>query len=526
LGGSNKRIMEKASGNRGKWNKRVLVQYLLVLAAALALYSFTCAPTVLWQDSGLFVYRIWNSDMQGNLGIALAHPLYIMVGIIARLIPIGELAWRINMLSAIFGAVAVANLFLLLRLWLDKLFPAVIGAITLGVSWTFWQNAVLAEVYTLYAAQLFTELLVLYQFCKTKKSGYIYLLGLLNGLSIANHLWGVFPLTCYAVFLLVLIWKKQVPIKTLLVFILLWVVGAGPYEYLVIRNFFSTGDLGGTIRSALFGSIWQDRVLNVSMTPKIIVENVIFIILNFPTFNIILLFVGLWFLWETAPTKGFANILTAMAVLFFVFAFRYTVPDRHAFFLPFYCICSIFAGLGAYVLLQKFNSKSIMVMIFLFALLPVPVYAIASEAARKYYKPLGQRRQRPYRDEYNYWLRPWKTGYWGAEQFAVEALQSVEESAIIYAYTTDVHAMIYAQQIKGVRPDVRIVSDYNSSPNAPDFNVSTIAGLLADSDVYVTSSQPGYCPGFILDNYKLERAGHLWRVAGRLKEEVDFKTGG
>ena len=47
--------------------------YLAVFIISAALYTATCAPTVLWQDSGLFQYRIWHNDLQGNLGLALAH---------------------------------------------------------------------------------------------------------------------------------------------------------------------------------------------------------------------------------------------------------------------------------------------------------------------------------------------------------------------------------------------------------------------------------------------------------------------
>ncbi|MHC4572306.1 MAG: protein O-mannosyl-transferase family, partial [Planctomycetota bacterium] len=102
-----------------------VVWYLAVLMGAAALYVLTCAPSVLWQDSGVYVYRIWHNDIQGDLGLALSHPLYIMVGIAVKHIPLGELAWRINLISALFGAVAIANLFLLLRLWLGKNLPAI-----------------------------------------------------------------------------------------------------------------------------------------------------------------------------------------------------------------------------------------------------------------------------------------------------------------------------------------------------------------------------------------------------------------
>ncbi len=502
-------VLEKTKNHR---LNRIGTQYLIVLFCSLVLYAATCAPVVLWQDSGLFVYRIWHNDLQGNLGIALAHPLYIMIGIAAKFIPVGELAWRINMISAVFGAIAIANLFLLLRLWLDKIWPAVIGAVTLAVSWTFWQNAVIAEVYTLYAAQLFTELLVFFQYIRTKRTGYLYLLALLNGLAVANHLWGVLALACYGVYILTLVFRRRVGLKVLILFITLWIIGAAPYEYLVVKNIVVTGDIKGTVESALFGDGWRGAVLNTNLSAKVFLENIVFMVLNFPTPNLLLLFVGLAILYKKSPSIAFANVILAMTILYFVFAFRYTVPDRHAFFLPFYCFGAVFIALGADWLLSRYGGWKLGFLILILALLPLGSYFVTPEIARKYYKPLAQRRQRPYRDEYTYWLRPWKTGYNGAERFATEALESVEKDAVVYAYTTDVHAMLYVQEVKGVRPDVKIVSDHDHSENAPVFDATSISQIMAERPLYVTSDKRGYRPKFLDEGYEFIEQGLLYRV--------------
>ncbi len=491
---------------------KLSVQYLLVLVLCLVLYTVTCAPTVLWQDSGLFVYRIWHNDIEGNLGIALSHPLYIMVGMLFKAIPLGGVAWRVNMVSAVFGAVAIANLYLLLRLWLENVWPAVIGAVSLAVSWTFWQHAVLAETYTLYAAQLFTELLVLLQYCRTKRGGYLYLLGFLNGLAIANHLWGIFPLACYGVYILILLFRKQATIKVLIGFVLLWVIGAAPYEYLIIRDIIANGDVAATIRSALFGNGWQSRVLNASLSIKIVLENVVFVLLNFPTPNIILLFAGLFFVNKRTSLKSFTAILISMSIMFFVFAFRYTVPDRHAFFVPFYCIAALILGVGADWFFSKYKAFNLKVIILLMALVPVGLYFITPEIARKYYPSLAQRRQRPYRDEYKYWLAPWKTGDDGAERFATEALESAGANAVIYAYTTDVHALLYLQEVKGKRPDVKIISDYDCSEGAKVLDDTVASALVSEGKLYVTSADKNYYPGFLDDKYDFVQSGHLWQV--------------
>jgi hypothetical protein len=88
----------------------------------------------------------------------------------------------------------------------------------------------------------------------------------------------------------------------------------------------------------------------------------------------------------------------------------------------------------------------------------------------------------------------------------------VEKNAIIYADSTTVHALLYVQEVKGRRRDVKIVSVYDNSENAPVFNEDTVAGLMNDSELYLVSPLPGYCPAFLLERYEFKQAGVLWKV--------------
>jgi len=169
---------------------------LPALCCALALYIVSCAPGALWQDSGLIQYRIWHNDIEGFLGLAISHPLFYILAISAKYIPLGEFAHRINLVSAIAGAVAIANIFLLVRLWLGRNLPAVVAAVTLAVSHTFWRHASIIETYTLWTALFITELIMLLQYTKTRRVRYLYWLGLLSGLSIAVHMLASIPLIC------------------------------------------------------------------------------------------------------------------------------------------------------------------------------------------------------------------------------------------------------------------------------------------------------------------------------------------
>jgi hypothetical protein len=496
--------------------------YIGVLGCALALYVVSCAPGALWQDSGLIQHRIWHNDIEGPLGLALSHPLFYIIAIAVKYVPLGEFFYRINLVSAIAGAVTIANIFLLVRLWLDRNLPAVMAAVTLAVSHTFWSHASIIETYTLWAAIFTTELIMLLQYVKTQRVVYLYWLGLFNGLAIAIHNLASIPFLCYAVFVIVLLVKKNIRFRNLAIIALLWIIGALPYEYLIIKNIIQTGDVTGTLASAAFGVRWKVAVLNAALSKEIIRENFLFILLNFPTPNVLLFFVGLFGLYKISTSRSFRNILLGLIVLFFIFAFRYNVPDRYAFFLPFYCMISIFVGLGAYFFLERVNRKVFSYLILLFCILPMCVYAVMPALAEKMQFNLGTRNNVPYRNDYKYFLQPWKTGYRGAERFADETLDAVENKAIIFADSSTVAPLLLMQEVAGRRPDVEVVSGVINSTNSPSFNEHTIEKLLQGQAVYVVSQQQGYCPSFILDNYKLVPAGLLWRVVNSVPAEQDF----
>ncbi|MBN1391614.1 MAG: DUF2723 domain-containing protein [Sedimentisphaerales bacterium] len=495
--------------------------YFIVLLAAGILYVATCAPGPLWQDSGMFQYRIWHNDIEGNLGLALSHPLYHIIGIAVKYIPFGEFAYRVNLISAVAGAFTVANLFLLLRLWLGKNLPAVLAAVTLAFSWTIWQSATIAEVYTLYTALFFAELIMLFQYVTTRRVSFLYWLALFNGLAVANHMWGIIPFACYAVFVAILLVRNQIRLKNLAVCCALWIIGAAPYEYLIVKNIIQTGDFAATLASAFFGKSWSGAVLNTHLSAGLVGENLIFMAYNFSTFNGLFFFAGLYGLKKVSPSRGFTNILLALLVLFFVFAFRYTVPDRYVFFLPFYCVGSVVGGLGFELLITQPGRKVLRSIVFLLALTPVPTYIVAPILAEKVQYNITTTRKLPFRNDYTWFLRPWNINYRNPEKFAYEVFSTIDDNAVIYADGTTVYPLLYAQEIKNRRRDVRIVSFHPNRENPVVFDEQTVPALLKDATIYVVSPVARYCPEFLLKQYDFHQAGIIWKVVRPLKKDKE-----
>ncbi|MHC4216676.1 MAG: hypothetical protein ACYSWP_25300 [Planctomycetota bacterium] len=271
-------------------------------------------------------------------------------------------------------------------------------------------------------------------------------------------------------------------------------------------------DVLATLASAAFGGRYKGDVLNCSLPFRIIKENVMYIILNFPTPNIVLFFVGCYGISKLSPTRSLRNVLLALTVLFFLFAFRYTVVDRYAFFIPFYCLASIMVGVGSHFLSVKVKRKGLIYFVLVLAFLPVGVYAAAPSLAKGMGVNIGTKRAVPYRNEYKYFLQPWRTGYYGASQFASEALESVEPNAAIYADSTTVYPVLCVQQVKAKRLDVQIFSHICLDESPILLNESLAAELVAGSGLYVVSPLKHYCPDFLLEGYDFVERGVLWKV--------------
>ncbi len=126
---------------------------LLVALVAFAVYARTAYRTVPFWDAGEFIATSYT------LGIPHqpSTPLYVLIGRLATLVPLGSIAFRVNMLSAAATALTVLFAYLaalrLARRLRTGAGPALVAGVVAGLltafSRTIWFNALEAEVYAL-----------------------------------------------------------------------------------------------------------------------------------------------------------------------------------------------------------------------------------------------------------------------------------------------------------------------------------------------------------------------------------------
>ncbi len=160
----------------------------ILTAIWLVIYLITVSPTVNFIDSGELITALHEPGVVHPPG----YPLYTLLGYVASHVPIGEIAWRVNLFSAFWGAMAVGTAYVFLVTlssytgWLASrraapaptnprrkasksaqaptiqavaepatysitiVLAAIAGACLLGAASTFWNRSVQAKMYTLH----------------------------------------------------------------------------------------------------------------------------------------------------------------------------------------------------------------------------------------------------------------------------------------------------------------------------------------------------------------------------------------
>ena len=184
-------------------------------------YANTLAPDITWANRGADGADLIAATITGGVPHPSGYPTYMVLARLFQLIPIGSLAFRTNLMSAVIAILTALLISDLARrsvavkdgqAWLPDGMGFITG-LAFGLSPLFWSQAVITEVYTLHAFFIALILLVtlflgdnvkeVQNFAKHSESGKIGLLnrpwldrigGLLFGLALGNQLTVVFLL--------------------------------------------------------------------------------------------------------------------------------------------------------------------------------------------------------------------------------------------------------------------------------------------------------------------------------------------
>lgn len=216
---------------------------LAVYAICLTVYALTCGASVGWLDAPELIAASSSLGVPHSPG----HPLVVMLGKIASLLPIGDIPFRVAFASALAGAGAATAVFCLAR---GVLAPIIDGktrqtasrsvegialgaALAAAFSWALWFQGVRAEVYALQAVLVVAALACALAYQRERRISHLLVFTFLAGLAAANH--PAIAATVLVPAVVVVLWKTRTGARRLGLAAATGILGLVSLLYLPVR---------------------------------------------------------------------------------------------------------------------------------------------------------------------------------------------------------------------------------------------------------------------------------------------------
>jgi hypothetical protein len=409
--------------------------------AAFLVYLRTLAPTVMWYDMGEFTTASYVLGIAHNTG----YPLYILLGKLFTLFPVGDVAYRVNLMSAVFASLTVAFIFLIIAELTRNRMAALIGALTVAFSSTLWASANWAESYPLnaFSTALITWLLLRWR--TTGQVWYLRLTLLAFGLSIGNH--RLIVLLAPGMLLFLWAFRRRLSTGHWLQLALLFLLGLSVYLYLPIRGsqepalswahpanlntywrMFLTGNSGGEFWNFAF----LGRLDILALFP----------LHEVTAFGLILAAIGLVSALKRDRLFAAYSLLLCASIGFLVLT--YMIHNVFNYFIPAYLMVGVWIGYGVDAILSFVTRRAGLGASQLSVVRPGLRWSLAALVLASLPLVLFARSLPVVDRSHDY----------SAYDFARTTLERVEPNSTIVADTWAASPLWYVQLVEGYRRDV------------------------------------------------------------------------
>jgi hypothetical protein len=491
---------------------------LIVFISSFGVYLATLAPGIIWGDSASFarvVDSLSLSDLQ--IGKADSHPLYLLIGKVFSWLP-GDTPLNLNIMSAFFGALTIFVVYHIACQLTNSIRAGISASAALCVSHAFWLHAVIAEIYVVNAFFLSCLVLLAIKWEETLQRKFLLLLGLCFLLGLVNHL----ILILIAPAILYLLTAKNPQTKKRLLWVALIVCVA-----ILLAGIIAPHYIWSKMRGFLLGPPPVIHYLFIPLKQKafIALAKELFFYLAY-----------LLYQFPLAVSLGVAGIASLMrsnrkicivlnlAIAFNAIFFVKTVVwsslggTKYTFYISDYVIFAIFIGCGVDYILRQCNSHTRSRRFILYftciAIAPILLYAIAPIAIKMTGLDIVRARNLQRRDNYVFFLSPWKFGEYGPQLYAEETLKALAKNSILIVDYTPWTVLDYWQVVKKVRPDVTIFR--SGGGERPTLRLDKIIEEnIGSRRIYIADiNEDGsyYDYGSIPANYRFIPAGPVFEI--------------
>lgn len=275
-------------------------------------------------------------------------PQYLLLGsAFTRLLTAGDPAYRLNLFSALSGALAVGLIGLTAFRLTKNTLISVFTALMLAFGVRLWYQASIAELYALNAFWIALVLYLLISYSETGLKGYFWAATVAYALSFGNHTSMLMLLPAYLFLVLRVDAKYFLKFRTLLLTATIVLIAAAQYLYIPLRVSAGTPfcnycpESGSSLLDYLTGGpfkAWFFTLPPAELFARL-PQSMGLLARQFQPWGLFLIAIGLWELLREKKTTG---IFFLLAIFFeYVFVMTYVIPDWHDFMTPVYVLSAI-----------------------------------------------------------------------------------------------------------------------------------------------------------------------------------------
>ncbi len=149
-------------------------------------------PGLTWAYDGADGGDLVTAAATGGVPHPTGYPTFLMAASVFLRLPIGSLAYRTNLLSAVCTVLAALVVYLLVQTLKHDTFMSVVASLAFGTLPLVWSQAIITEVYALNG--LFAALLLYWAARGDSTPDWVIAGGVIGGLALGNHLSIIFML--------------------------------------------------------------------------------------------------------------------------------------------------------------------------------------------------------------------------------------------------------------------------------------------------------------------------------------------
>ena len=459
-----------------KIERRDLMLVLVLFALSLVAYLRTMQRTFGWSDSS----ELTTAAYYLGIGHSPGYPTWMLIAYPFAHLPIGEVAFRLNLMNALLGALAVALVYLTYYLIATHRAAAFVGALAFAFSATFWDVTTEADVFTLHVVLAAAILVVAlwWRRAGARRDGRadrrLYLLSWLVGVSLGNH--ALIALMIPA--LVYLIWAEQglgfFLHRRTVACLGLFLLGLSVYALLPIRGMSNSPPHLSNPHS--LADLWAQltapgaRQSMFEASPLIALHragaNLWRLTSEFGYAGCALALVGLGVLWRR--DRRLAVFLLLIGAVDVAYACNFSIFDIYSYYLPLHLVWAALIAVGAAVALELAAKATARIPGTNAALTPARGRGLAAALllALPFTLFTGHLAIVDGSDRFD------------AELFARAVMRQVEPGALILADWYTVAPLGYLKYVEGVRSDVTL-SAAPSNPTEAQFNAAVTPDLVA-----------------------------------------------